>query len=634
MENEMEMCNMKLRPVLNLFVLLACVGFGLPCVLEASDFHAPLLALEGPVRFIVEVDGRDDSSVKFWSTVSFRKASEGLMDHGTSGVGMSSLIFNEAAFRVADIFSDSYVPSATEAYLPLLRTARVFTHATYSEQAIVFGAQWMYPVYEDRGRFGIRARVPYRYAEIEREDLSGVPGGAQLEDVVAVQPVAAIPNGTGAAEILPADQSRMMRFDFAEALTQSNDLNLVFNFDAKPMLGSVELSALDSDNKVTAQKRLAVVHSPLGQIPRVPDVPTNVAVALKVPDIVGVGPGPVANQIPASYVGLPADGKIAENKVYVFDSTAGKYRGLLDDNAVDATTRRANQRTKESMWLIPFGYETTAGVMSMAGTKEGGSMYVLNDLTARVTENVYQWFHARGYDFEGGPRQGVGDVEIEAFYQQDFVPDMTGEITVGVKIPIDRDRQFFKTPYKARLSNGGHWEAIAGGGVGFTLKKLLNVKMHGRYAFVLPEIEEVCATFKGSTIKGIGPREEASIEWSYATFNVDCTLFHPDSHTCSGVIGYQLYWKGRDKVAYKNAQAESWLGKKYNKNTSQFEANLIDLDSTLLALNTDRIAHRLRAEFSLRIGSYCEILFGGAYTIAGKHVARDLDTHFGVHLTF
>ena len=76
------------------------------------------------------------------------------------------------------------------------------------------------------------------------------------------------------------------------------------------------------------------------------------------------------------------------------------------------------------------------------------------------------------------------------------------------------------------------------------------------------------------------------------------------------------------------------IGKKYNKDTHQFENNLIDLDPTLLALNTDRIAHRLRAEFSLRIGSFCEILLGGAYTIAGKHVARDLDTHFGVHLTF
>lgn len=625
---------MKLRQMMKLCVLLICAGFCLSGMLEASDFHAPLLALEGPVRFITEVEGREDSSVKFWSMVSHRQASQGFMDHGTSAVGMSSLIFNKDSFRTADIFSDSYVPSATEAYLPLLRTARIFTRATYTETAILMGTQWMYPVYEDRGRFGIRARVPFKHAEIEREDLSGVPGGAQLEDVVAVQPVGAIPNGVGASVTLPPEQSRMMRFDFAEALTQSNDLNLVFNFDAKPLLGSVELSALDADNKVTAQKRLAVVRSPLGQTPRVPDIPTNIAVALKVPDIVGVGPGPVANQIPSAYASLPADGKIADGKVYVFDSVLGKYRGLLDDNAVDANTRRANQLTKEEMWLIPFGYETTSGVMSMAGTKEGGSMYVLNDLTSRVTENAYQWFHARGYDFEGGPRQGIGDVEIEAFYQQDFVPDMTGEVVVGVKMPIDRDRQFFKTPYKARLGNGGHWEALAGGGVGFTLKKLMNVKIHGRYAFVLPEVEEVCATFKGSTIKGIGPREEASVEWSYATFNVDCTLFHPDSHTCSGVVGYQLYWKGRDKVAYKNAQAESWLGKKYNKDTRQFDNNLIDLDPTLLALNTDRIAHRLRAEFSLRIGSYCEILFGGAYSIAGKHVARDLDTHFGVHLTF
>ncbi len=626
---------MKLRPSMNFLTLLVCGSLGWSCALAASDFHAPLLALEGPVRFITEIEGRDDSSVKFWSTISRRMSSEGFMDHGSSAVGMSSLIFNADSFRVADIFSDSYVPSATEAYLPLLRTARVFTHATYSELSIVVGTQWMYPVYEDRGRFGIRARVPFKYVEIEREDLSGVPGGAQLEDVVAVQPVAATPTGIGASETLPAGMTRMMRFDFAEALTQSNDLNLVFNFDADPKLGSLSLSAINHNNYVTAQNRLAVVQSPVGQVPHVPDIPTNMAVALVVPDIPGVGPGPDANQIPSSYASLPATGQIAPGKVYVFDSTAGKYRGLLDDNASDASTRRANQLTKETLWLVPFGYEnSSSGNMQMAGTLEGGAMYVLNDLTSRVTENVYQWFHARGYNFEGGPRQGIGDVEIDAFYQQDFLPDMSGEVFVGVSIPIDRDRQFFQSPYKPRLGNGGHWEASLGGGVGWTIQKLLNVKAHGRYSFVLPEVEEVCATFKGSLIKGIGPRAEAFVEWSYATFNIDCTLFHPDSNTCSGVIGYQLYWKGRDKVAYKDAQLESWLGKSYDRTLGEFVDNYIDLDASLLALNTDRVAHRLRSEFSLRIGSYCEILLGGAYTIAGKHVARDIDAHFGVHLTF
>jgi len=147
-------------------------------------------------------------------------------------------------------------------------------------------------------------------------------------------------------------------------------------------------------------------------------------------------------------------------------------------------------------------------------------------------------------------------------------------------------------------------------------------------------VEEVCATFKGSTIKGVGPRQEASVEWRYATVNLDCTLFHPDSPSCSAVVGYQFYWKGLDKVSYKSAKAESWLGKNYNRITKEYDPNLIDLDSSLLAKNTDSIAHRLRLEVSLRIGSYCEVLFGGAYTLAGKHVARDRDMHFGVHLTF
>ena len=624
---------MRFLSVIGCLALLVVSTF-LGMSVSASDLRAPLLALEGPMRFVCEAEGRDESSVKFWSTVGTRQASQVFMDHGTSTVGYTNLIFNQQNFRVADIFANSHVPTNSEAYLALLRTARIKTNASYAETAIVFGTQWMYPVYEDRGRFGMRARVPFKYVEIEREDMSGVPGGAQLEDVMTTQPAMAIPGGTGATEVLPTAQTQLMRFDFAEALTQSNDLNSVFDFSGAPLMGyGRDLAAPNNSNpKDTAQRRFAIIKSPVGIIPRVPEVPTNVAVALNVSG----DTSPYSAQIPTSYKSLPADGSASSGSIYILDSTAGKYRGLLDDNAADGPTRRAHQRTKETLWLVPFGYEDSTGVMNtdIPGVGPGGSMQILNDLTSRVTENVYQWMHARGYDFETAPRQGLGDLDFDLFYQQDFLPDITTEVLIGLRVPIDRDKQFFSTPYKPRVGNGGHWEARFGGSVGWTMKKLVNLRAHGAYSFVLPEVEEIPATFKGSTIKGVGPRQEANVEWRYATLNLDCTLFHPDSNSCSAVVGYQFYWKGLDKVSYKVSQAESWLGKKYNTTTKVFDANLVDLDGSLLAINTDSVAHRLRLEVSLRIGSYCEVLFGGAYTLAGKHVARDLDTHFGVHLTF
>ena len=622
-------------PIVRVLAPLFC-GVFLGLGLKASDLRPPLLALEGPIRFVSEAEGRDESSVKFWSTVGARQASQAFMDHGLSTVGLTNLIFNEQSFRIADAFANSYIPSTSEAYLALLRTARIHTSASYSEQAIVFGVQWMYPVYEDRGRFGIRARVPFKYVEIQREDLSAVPGGADLQDVMAVQPAAAVPGGIGASEVLPATQTKMMRFDFAEALRQSNDLNTVFNFSNTPRLGGNDLTTLDADPRITAQKRLAVIKSPEGQVPRVPNVPANLAVALQVPPLSGGGAGPLTAQIPTGYGLLPADGTAGSGKIYVFDTTAGKYNALLDENAADAATRRKNQLTKETLWLIPFGHESSAGVMNqdIPGVGDGGSMFILDGLAASVTENVYNWMRARGYEFETTPRQGLGDVQLDFFYQQDFIPDLTAEVVIGLSVPMDRDKQFFSSPYKPRIGNGGHWEARFGGSLGWVARPLVHVRAHGAYNFVLPEVEEVCATFKGATIKGVGPRQEANVEWRYATLNLDCTLFHPDSSSCSAVAGYQFYWKGLDKVAYKSLQAESWLGKTYNRTTKEYDPYHIDLDSALLAKNTDSIAHRLRLEVSLRIGSYCEVLFGGAYTLAGKHVARDLDTHFGVHLTF
>jgi len=616
---------MKIKPtsyIVYIFLLSIALNFWV----SASDLRPPLIGLEGPLRFIPEVEVRDDSSIKFWTTVNNRQASKAFMDHGATVVDYTNLIFNKDNFRVTDIFTDSYVPSQSESYLSLLRTARLNTEASYSETAVIFGMQWMYPVYEDRGRFGLRARLPVKYVEIKRENLRDIPGGAQLEDVVAVQPASSVPGGTGSSRQLPSSVSTVMRFDMAESLVQSNDLNLIFNFDGAPRMAGTDLSGNDADPKKTAQMRLAVVSSPVGDVPNVPNVPTNVAVALN-----------AISQIPSTYEVLPADGKIAANKVYVFDSVAGKYKGLLDDNASDATTRRENQLTKESMWLIPFGYEdTTVGSseIKMAGTESGGSMNILKSMTSRVTENVPSWLLDRKYEFESSPRQGCGDVQIEAFYQQDFVPNVSSEFVFGVGIPVDRDNQFFMSPYKPRLGNGGHWDVFFGAGLGFVFNPLCNFRLHGRYSIILPEVEEVCATFKNTLVKGIGPRALATVDWKYATINLDCTLFHPDSKTCSAVLGYQLFWKGRDNVSYKDAEAETWLGKKYNVSTRQFEPNLKELDALALSINTDSIAHRFRMEVSLRIGSYCEMLFGGAYTIFGKHVACDLDTHFGVHLTF
>ncbi len=613
--------------LINYILTSMFVGFFAWSDVEASDLRPPLLGMEGPLRFVPEAEVRDDSSVKFWVTMGTRQASQAFMDHGFSAVDYTNIIFNKDNFRVSDIFTDSHISSRSESYLPLLRTARLSTQASYHERAAVFGMQWMYPVYEDRGRFGVRVKVPLKAVEIEREDLKGLPGGAQLEDVVAVQQATNVPGGTGSSRALPSVQTRMMRFDFAEALTQSSDLNLVFNFNTTPNLSTRVLSGPnDAENIVTARRRLAVVYSPVGKVPHVPDIPTNVAVALNTAD--------PANQMPASYALLPADGKISPNKVYLFDSTSGKYRTLLDDNAPDAGVRRANQLTKETMWLVPFGYEDSSSAISMAGTEDGGSMRTLNELSSRVTENVYQWLLARGYEFESSPRQGLGDMTIEAFYQHDFVPNMSSEFMVGVGVPLDRDNQFYSSPYKPRLGSGGHWDVFFGGSVACVLRNMFNFRVHGNYGIVLPAEEEVCATFKNTLIKGIGPKQEATIDWKHGVLNFDCTIFHPDSKTCSAVLGYQFYWKGKDNVSFKKSDAATWLGKKYNLTTREFDADSVALDAQLYAQNTDSIAHRLRMEVSLRIGSYCEVLFGGAYTIAGRHIARDLDTHFGVHLTF
>jgi hypothetical protein len=543
------------------------------------------------------------------------------MEHGTSTHELTSLIFNSSDFRISQAFPDSHVPHTTEFYNSLLRTAHIHTKAQRSETTAHVSAEWSYPVYEENGRFGVRVKVPFKRIEMRRLDQSGVRGGADLQDVRAIQPVVA---ETDSPDYSPAVQSEMMRMDFAESLVQSSDRNSVLDFSGVAKVGGKQVASSETNPSETAAQRLAVIKSPPGLIPRAPVAKSNVAKVLS------------DNSMPTTYSTLPADGSASYGKVYTFSDTSGFYNGLLDGNASDVKTRQANQAVKETLWLIPFGHETEAGKMSktVKGVEFGSPMRILQDLSEQVTENVYEWLHDRGYHFESDAKSGIGDASIEFFYQQDFSSDLHAEARVGLGVPTGRDKEYYKNPYQVRLGNGGHWEVYFGGSAGWRPLSSLCFSADGNIAFVLNETETRCATYKGATVKNIGAKIDADIGWRYATLSLDCTMFHPESDSFSGVVGYQLYWKGRDDVSFKSTKAQSWLGKNYNGTTGVFDEYLVDLDHTVLAKNTNSLGHQVRAEASLRVGSYCELFAGGGYMFAGRYVPKNIDCYCGVNLTF
>ena len=637
---------------------------GLTCALTnaavAGDLRTPWLSERGPLRYLFEKDPGDEATVRVWTAYASRQAARAFKKHGTATEELTSLIFNKSDFRLTEASPNSLIPLDTEFYNPLLRTVHLHPRAEYSESTFTLGLSYKYPVNENRGCVGVRASVPFRRIEMQRTDQSGVRGGADLQDVLTIQPVGVANSGTTTAT---AQETVLMRMDFAEALIQSSNRNSALNLGTgnnpattgTSVGGNLISTVVTGGNVVDGrsaaaatqltQQILAVIQSPEGQIPRIPNAPTNLAV---VTSSSGNNSTLVAKDFSATNVQpttdltiLPASGHVSSNQVYYFDQGTN-YSALLDSAASDVKTRMTNQAIKEQLWLVPFTRENQsialtnyASDQTILGVGAGSSMKILNDLTSQITENAYEWLHDRGYDFQSDWRARVGDIDVQLFYEHDFNDTTVGEIMVGARVPVSDSDDFFKNPYTVRCGNGGHWEGHVGGDLHWQPSDMVNFNIGARYVYVFEATEMRNATFQGATVKNIGPRLEADIDWQYVVLRADINAFHPDSDTLSGVVGYEFMWKGQDNVRFKVANMQSWLGKQLPLGVA---ANAVlneqPLDSSIMEQNTSSLSHKVRFECSLRATDYCELFAGGSYVFAGKNIPQEIDAHAGFHITY
>ncbi|MBT4595076.1 hypothetical protein HOD08_04340 [bacterium] len=586
----------------------------------ASEFRSPSVAEKGPLRYVFDADKPgSDSSLTMWTAYTSKSANKAFINHGTSVSELTKLFFNESEFRLARAFPNCLVEQAGELYSPLLRTTKFKTRAKYTECSCIMGARWSCPVFEDKGRFVIRATVPLRRVEIERTDQSGVRGGAELQDVLTVQPVAKPSTDTG----VTAKQSVAIRADFAEALQQSNHKNPALDFTGKIKVGGHEICTFGSEdtadqNQTDATKCLAVVGVDEGLIPHVPSVTSNVAV---VSDKKASG---------SSYSAVPAAGGGGSGLSY-FSDTSGTYANLAEDASKTVADRKTDQDTKARMWLIPFrGNDAT----QIEGVDTGGTMDNLRILSEQVTENPREWLADRGYKFETTSDVGLGDIDIDVGYEHLLNEKMKAEGYIGVRAPTGRGDEYWSNPYQVRRGNGQHWEARFGGTFAWQPFTWLTAKGDMYYSFALEHTEKRCAAFTGADIKNMGPQVDANVDWQYLVVRLDCNLFHPETQSLSSVFGYELLWKRKDNITFSVANMQTWLGKKYNSTTNAFATDEYALDADVAEKYTNSVGHKVRFETSLRATDYCEMFIGGSYTFAGKNLPREQDIHAGINLTY
>jgi hypothetical protein len=606
--------------------------FSMAClfsVVNATEFRSPLIVERGPMRYVFEGWDAKDYSLKLWAAGYYRESHKAFLKHGTNTSHLSALFFNKSDFPLIEIFPNSAAPLNSENYSPFVAVGELHPRITYVEKGISLGGRVAFPVSGNRGRFGFRVQVPFRRIEIEREDL-GDRDTNQLDDVLTGEIVNRYGNtvGTEASNAF----ARAVRMDFLQAIPYTASIAVPTTAGNVPLLNfsANGLPALPNGEPYIAGNKdhwdvgniwdriSVVIHSPEGTLPHSPD------------RLLGIHQDPtagtVADDLTVPPTALPADGNVSDAKQYKFVA-ANDYTPLNINTGTATAMAQARERSKQ-LWITSVHLkDATGGNQFNTGSKK---LWPILDLALQnYNANMYEWMEDRDFELASETRSGIGDIDLDMFYEHQVGDDFAIEVMAGVRFPTGASDKYCTNPYRPHLGNGEHFEIKFGGMFAFQASDCIGVKVDGRFAFVLEATEKRSAAFKGAQIKNIGPCVDTDVSWEYFVGTFDFNLFHPKTNAISAVVGYEFYYKTQDSITFKQKTMESWLGK-----TTADEANLQELDHCIAERNTEAMSHKIRVETSFRINQYFELYFGGTYTFAGQNIPRECDGQCGFVVTF
>ena len=610
-------------------------------VVQATEVRSPLLSERGPLRYIFtkEKAPEDKLAISVYSAGYGRQADKAYIKHGFATKELSAVYFGKSDFRLGEILPNASMQKSAEFYNPLVSVLKISPRASYTEKGMVVGTRIAYPLSDSRGTIGLRASVPFRQIDIVRND-QGDRDSEQLQDlVVKVNRKFSITAPQTVAYAWRADlvNALIMNMDKREPVL-STDVNLGVlgmyigaNQIAKGAGVAIGGGILDG--------KKGIIASPEGFIPR-----RNVGVVTA--DITG---GTIS---PTALLALsPSD-----QQAYVLDQTAN-YATFNTNVITDAAARLAVTNEQANIWFTT-GHTAATGVDT-----DAQSTAAINNALALGFggENTYEWLADRGWSFETARQVGIGDADLDFFYEYQINDEVNSELFLGVRLPTGGNADYLSNPYRGRLGNTGHWELKLGGMLAYELADWANVKADAYYSFVLSRVEPRTAMFTGAQVRNIGPRADATVDWGYFVGRLDFTLFHPKTNALSSVFGYEFYLKGKDNVKFKQSQIASWMGRKWTDANgveagtpaaagsptvvagnaigsptigTKYSENLFALDNAAAAQNTDSIAHKVRFETSYRFSDWFECFCGGAYTFAGQNSPRETDMHCGMNVRY
>ncbi len=591
----------------------------------ASEYRTPWLSERGPLRHTFKKLHKKRYNANMWSLAYCKEAHKAFLDHGTDTHPLTALLFNKSEFTLNEIFPNSQVPVDSENYNVFMKLSKIKPRAHYFEYGVNLGGRIDFPVWENKGRIGLRTTIPFRKIEIERKDIT--PVGDPLCDLVASGLVNTTRKDDGKNETTASDVvavvAKAYRLDLVQSLLNGSNQSAIQTADKSFKIFGQETAVVDA-NVLKGDGTGANVGLVIGT-----DKPQNVAWIYH------------DASLPASNI---AKSEFEAANIVKIDSNTidltGKvgYFGSEAPGDVDYATvfgdfsSAAAQDLAAKSWVVFRRHSDATDSSRIVGSDAQTISNAIETALINTNCGPSDFMTANGFEFETQKRSGLGDIDLDLFYEHTFSKDWMGELMVGVRFPTGSGDEKYGNPYKVNLGNGEHFEIKIGAGLAWQPFRCMNAKLDMYYSFVLEGTEERAAVFAGSKIKGIGPKADADVDWGYFVGRLDLNFFHPKTDRISSTVGYELYYKTHDHISFKNAKMESWLGKKVSGGV--LVENLQPLSNELARHNTESISHKVRSESSFRLHRYLDMFWGGSFVFAGQNAFRDMDCHAGFNCRF
>jgi hypothetical protein len=628
-------------------VVLSMLGALVAGSSQATEMRSPWLLAQGPIRYTFEKLHDKKYNLSMWSAMHAKEAHKSFLKHSFDTHEMTSLIFNKADFVLAEIFPDAKMPTDVQNYNPFVKLAKMNPRASYTEYGFDMGGRWDYPIWKDKGRIGLRATVPFRWIEIEREDITD-KNADPVKDYVKSKVImidhkkdGSVDGSTKADVVCTA-----YRLDFVNLLVGSDHKQAIKldTTNKKVVVFNKELQVAATDKVKDSNLAARVTLSSTPFPAKVYDkdfINEPVFYAWQTDNTADTG---IGSNVDLSYIDIKKDYSKADKLVAIDANfnTPGLTSDSVGyfDNGVgyDLDFDKADDAKKAAALWMTFRRSSDSGnELRFHENANSISASIDNNITKLIEmyrENPYAYMSKRGFEFESQRRAGLGDVDVDLFYEHTFNADWMGELCLGVRLPTGGDQDKYGNPYKAILGNGEHWEVKLGGLLAYQPWNCVNFKLDASYSFVIEGTEHRIAAFKGATVKNVGPRADADVDWGYFVGHFDMNFFHPKTKDIRSTIGYEFYYKTEDHLHFKAKSMESWLGGVWDNTAKKFVANPKELSDANARHNTESMSHKVRFETSFQINKYFEMYMGVSTTFAGQNVFRDRDASGGFNLRF